>query len=212
MTARSHSLVGLALAVLAACAGDDLDSAGGAGEGHGSTECLDFGACGGDAVGRWEVEETCFTDGLPEAAPDPYCPGAVSRVVDYVAEGSLELRADGTYATQTTGATTQEMLIPLDTCFGGEAVACELYGESLAYAYAGAGCEVADDTCACTLTLTAALVDAGTWSSVGSSLTLTSDVYGTTATQDYCVDGASLALATEVTSFGPMVGVWRRAG
>ena len=160
--------VGIA-AALAGCGGDDDD---------GNLNCSDFSACGGDPVGEWTIVDACFDD-VP--APEiENCAEATATVDDVVVTGSVEIRDDGSYATQIESSATIVITVPKD-CLDGATCA------ELADA-AGVDCTDNGDACDCMQDSDDQDQETGSWEADGSTITLTNSD-GDADEADFCVQG-----------------------
>jgi hypothetical protein len=152
------------------CGGDD------------DMDCSEFSACGGDPVGEWTIADACFagSQGAVEG-----CPESSTRIDDFVLSGTIDLRADGSYASDISTMGTAVLTVPM-SCLNG--ATCD----DLAQA-SGLPCSANGDACECENQGDARTQETGTWEASGSTIT-TMDSGGDTGSNQYCVDGDVLEL------------------
>jgi hypothetical protein len=155
-------------AILAGCGGDD----------DGNLDCSQFSACGGNPVGEWTVIDACFDD-LPMPEIDN-CPEASASVEGVVVTGSVDIRDDGSYATQVDSSGTVVITVPLSCLNGGT---CAQLSQA-----AGVPCTTNGDACDCENELDDQSQETGSWEVDGSTITLT-DSDGNADDADFCVQG-----------------------
>jgi hypothetical protein len=202
---------GVAVLVAAACGGETDDSAGPA--------CAFPGACGGDVVGTWEVEDVCFGS-LDAEAPLPACGRVPPEVTFRKVSGFAEFRADGT-AEMELGFTMQVVHVYDADCIralGGRvapsASYCQTLGEEMdrSYredpdsSYASVECTYRTDACHCTyVSKPLSEHSAGSYTVNGTTLV---DNHGDVS--DFCVRGDQLNLLMRGDSADIIVMLQRR--
>lgn len=161
--------------------------AGGSG-GAGTTQC-GVNACGGNLVGTWKYSNTCSPTAFGDCAGETIDASGVHRV------GTLTFNANGTYSTTVTDSGT--FILDLATaCLSGLActdVQSAFLGQSPA-TVSSATCSATATGCHCLLgALGTQQTDTGTYSTSGTSVTLSSSTGGVD-TDAYCVTGSILHL------------------
>jgi hypothetical protein len=172
---------------------------GGGSTGDGAS-CEDFSACGGDPTGSWALSEACISfEG--ENPFESICEGATFEV-DFAADGTVTMNANGTYESSTGGDVTTIISMPEDCLESFQLSSCE----ELEMVFEGGDCTTGADGCRCETTEPGETeTDTGTWETSGSTLSLTSDDDGETDTNDYCVSGNTFQIAFEDEDVS---GVW----
>lgn len=173
-----------------------LGSCGGDGGGSGGA-CGPLTACGGDVVGTWTVKDFCGTGKISFST----CPQVDVNLDGVKATGEQTFGADKTYSSNTQVSGSATMHIPTSCLmFGGLQVTCDFVNMTFMTQNAtmpndtieSLTCSKEATGCSCKVGLKAkTLAEMGTYSSNGTSLTLTPSG-GTAKTNDYCVAGTTL--------------------
>jgi hypothetical protein len=168
MTARtSILLLLLALAVsVPACGGDD------------DIDCTYDDSCGGDPTGEWDVAGACAA---PVQSTIEDCPQAIITQSTAVG-GDWTFQEDLDFSYELSTSSIYSVRAPL-TCLRQEeqqvATCEELSG-------AGIVCTTSAEVCDCNQITTTTSELAGTWSAVGSTLTLADEFGSILASYDFC--------------------------
>ncbi|HEY4392762.1 MAG TPA: hypothetical protein VGP64_01815 [Polyangia bacterium] len=190
-----------------AAGGSSVAGQSGTGGSTASGACGQVEPCGGPVDGVWNASSGCLnnaafmlevTKGLPAGCGLV----AVSSSSDS-AVGSLSFsQATLTYSSDVTETVNIQFTIPM-TCINGQT--CAQYGTSLAQqgGATSATC-VGTTTCACDFTAQNVMNESGTFSTSGTTLTLTNTL-GSQTSGPYCVQGTSLHLidVDTTTNLGP---------
>lgn len=181
------------LPMVVACHGDALDLGSG-----GAPNCKSFTACGGDIVGTWIVADECVggVDNFASICPSSTFGESVSN------GGPLTFNANGTYTTTNMGTAPGTFGVE-SFCLSdaGPTVTCDQLQASFNMQSAQvdggsstmAMCTTASSGCLCQLTATQTISGNGTYSTSGTSLTLT-PASGSASTVPYCVQGNGLLI------------------
>ena len=155
-------------------------------------------ACGGDIVGVWEFAATCTLDG---PRPEGFC--SEQTVVSQTSvTGTYTFRADGTATFDGTFSGTVNDVLPaaclvdpLTTCTALDADVKQRVAEP-GSTYKSAACTAASSGgCACVWSFETTVTNSATYTTMGSTLTVTNTSSGATGTSSYCVQGSSLVIS-----------------
>jgi len=179
-------------------AGGAAGGTGSAGTGGGGATCNANAACGGDIIGVWEFAATCNLDG---PRPEGFC--SQQTVVSQVSvTGTHTFRADGTATFDGTFSGTVNDVLPA-ACLVDPLPTCTALDADLKQrvaapgsAYKSAACTAASSGgCACVWSVETTATSSATYTTAGSTLTLTNTSSGTTGTSSYCVQGSTLVIS-----------------
>ena len=164
-------------AIFAGGCGDD-----GGASGNNLALCANFEACGGDPVGTWELDSSCF-DGNIEI------PGCTAATFDIQISqtGTVVLNDDGSYTSSVVTEGFTEVSAPASCLMG--ITDCGLLNDP----DEGVACTGnAEESCTCTSSLDDTDTDTGTWTTAGNTLTITSG--GEPDVFEYCVSGSTMTI------------------
>ena len=183
-------LVAVAAGLAGACGGGTTSG----GSGTGPT-CSTFQDCGGDAIGRWNLQRYCG-DLTVAVSDDPACQDSEVIVDTSGMSSTLSINDDGSYSVTFTG-TGQGTLGFTEACaqaMVGAAVSldqfCPLADTEVKREDPNASCTVVGSVCECTMQTTPEN-ETGTYVVSGNEFTTTASTGGTT-TFAYCVQGDTL--------------------
>ena len=171
---------------------------GSAGTVGGGASCNANAACGGDIVGVWEFAATCNLDG---PRPEGFC--SEQTVVSQASvTGTYAFRGDGTATFDGTFSGTVNDVLPavclvdpLTTCTALDADVKQRVAEP-GSTYKSAACTAASSGgCACVWSFETTVTNSATYTTMGSTLTVTNTSSGATGTSSYCVQGSSLVIS-----------------
>jgi hypothetical protein len=191
----------LAGAILSVGCGDgDGGKTGGDGGGGGSgATCSSNASCGGDIVGTWTIAQACYaTLSRPLS-----CAQEQQSVSDQVQTGTMVFGSDGTFMLMTRTTGTLSILLP-PSCLAEQAATCAEADANLrelaeiSETFTSASCVDDAGTCACALMFDISSNGSGTYTTAGSTLTITSS--GDPRDSTYCVAGSTLVMAVEAGS------------
>ena len=180
----------------------------GSGGGGINATCASNASCGGDVVGTWTIVRACNTT----ASMPPGCGAETYTVTDTAQTGTLAFRADGTVTEmiRTTGTFTlmsppECLASSMETCADVDASYKDLVRTGSSYT--AANCADNAGTCVCTLMFDTTSDIAGTYTTSGSTVTITSSG---NAVASYCVTGSTMVLSAPRTTGDPAVYVLTR--
>jgi hypothetical protein len=154
-------------------------------------------ACGGDPTGNWTITDVCVDD-----SEEPLdCPGSYMRIDDITMEGTVDLNADMTYASQFTRFDMTYVLHMPSTCIGG--MSCSDFSAAMGDGYS---CVEAGDGCDCTGMQSAPSdPDSGTWAVDGTNLELSSsNGSGPPDAMPFCAEGDTLWVSVPASESGDL--------
>ncbi len=165
------------------------------------SECTTTG-CGGDVVGLWTIQQACV---VSVREPMAGCPSGYSELMEANMAGTVDLVADGTYNSVSTGSSaTIDFVFPAECTEGAE---CASYGETMG----GLSCvDRAEGGCTCTAVYEAGpSAEDGTWSVAGTELTLQSSAPDVEpVTTPYCADVDELWVGVQTGESGSFNGIY----
>lgn len=199
----------LILSFLLACSGSSKDDTGAPDDTAGDdtagdtepppdlvTDCTTT-ACGGDPSGDWTAVGTCFSD-EPGSMNSEDCPSGTIQILDLRIESTASIAADGTYTRAMTLFEADALAHVPDDCTSG--LSCDIVQSFIEEKLPGIECVDASDGdgCDCTVTIVGdPEVEAGTWSTVDTTLTTTPDDGSGASDTPYCADHDELWLDME---------------
>jgi hypothetical protein len=175
----------------------------------GGGSCGKVQPCGGNVVGSWKASGSCVNSASFSSVLGMGCVGTTGSAHLSVS-GTVNYNADMTYAAALTESGTVSITLPPAcrmqgaitlTCSQTDQQVKANLAASANAAFETVSCSGSDASCTCRVTVTnLPMSDAGTFSTSGTMLTMTS---GTT---DYCVTGNELHLISVDTTMpmGPM--------
>lgn len=181
-------------------------SAGAGSGGNGSNgSCQTVTPCGGDVTGTWKITSTCLAPVAVDLGDAGVCPGEMLELsfLDY--EGTVTFSAGSFNSTLTTGAVGETFTEPT-SCLGQNTAAttCAELSAALLQNDAGAtgGCSISGSNCVCSgMMMVAAQTSAGTYTTSGTSITLTTaNSSNGPETDGYCVEGNTLYVDSSAAS------------
>jgi hypothetical protein len=181
-------------AVIASCGG-----------GGGSSACTDVAACGGNVVGNWKINGTCFNTGNAVMASglSSTCPSARTGNTNVTATGTVSYKADRTFTQTTTTSGSVSVVLPASCLMQmGVTITCDQLNQVFKSTLANSGSAGASGGipniscsnaggggCSCTTSIPSQTsMTSGTYSTSGSVLTQNG------SSDDYCVQGDKLYL------------------
>jgi hypothetical protein len=187
-------VMGVAVSVAAAACGSTDPKP----EGGGAGSC-GVTPCGGDVVGTWEGSSACVDRARLEmdflAGVMGSCANASLGNVTLTPSGTVSIAADMTFSGAISVDTMTEINFPAECTAGGNCVLLTQLLQSLVgmLGITSVSC-TGSGGCTCTMAQTFPLLpaDTGTWSTSGTTLTLTGA--GVTSQLPYCEQGTSLHL------------------
>jgi hypothetical protein len=181
---------------LASCGG------GTSGDSSGSS-CGNVEPCGGDVTGDWKATGACVNLAAAMISVGGSCPQLIVTSASGNATGQLSLTSDLSYSSTVGETIVLKVTAPVSCAAGGT---CDDLATSLLGSGANAATCIGTDSCACSLTFQMDLADTGTYSTAGTTLTLTSGNGGAGPFGDYCVQSGTLHLVDvdTTTNLGPM--------
>jgi hypothetical protein len=184
------------------CGSSSSDSnSGGAGAGAAGSgaACSSVAACGGDITGDWKITQVCPDKPAVPDAIKQLCAEATFAYGDVNVTGTVSYKTDKSFM-QTSTATGTGIVTLGKSCLssGGQSLTCAQLEPAFSSVSPTKCASTSDGGCACTSTLSATQSDTGTFTTSGTSLTVTSSKGGTRTTP-YCVNGGALHLQVSVT-------------
>jgi hypothetical protein len=146
-------------------------------------------ACGGNIVGKWQLESFCLNSTNVDTS-SLNCPGVTATVTSATVTGTEEFRTDGT-ETSTSHGTSQATYVFPASCLK---VSCADTPTALKSNpdISAASCSQSGDKCTCTVTITTDSTSEYTYTVSDSKLTETDTATSETTVSDYCVSGDEL--------------------
>lgn len=187
-------------------AGGDAGSGGATGEepgGSGAATAMSCAQeplpCGGDPVGKWQIQKSCLLDLLGTLS----CAGVRGDGSQVLQSGTMSFNADNTFSSLTAVSGQLKITYPGECTAGLDCKAlAATFSATLPSGYRTEQCVAAGTGCACTFTVEmSGIVDAGIYSTSGDVLTMTSGS-GVSAQVDYCARGNSMSLLSRNPSTG----------
>jgi len=189
-------------------AGASTDSAPGTGDtaskGDGDTStggsCGPFTPCGGEVTGTWKVS-SCTDWG----SYTPPCPGYVRKGTPQWS-GTMSFTSDGTYDFELLMTSSDQEMIYSAACLTQWSMTCEELNAQMT-ASSSVGSVVCTSTpagdCDCAITGEIPVSTHGTYSVTDNVLTMIDGATGqSSSTDQYCVDGNTLTMRSEVSASG----------
>jgi hypothetical protein len=208
---KSHLvLFAVAAAALGGCGGSTLRGStadgstadGSAADGSGlGGSCSGTTSCGGYVVGTWSVAHLCLGSMIPGASTA--CAGELVDASAVQETGTVTLSADLTYTSTVAITGTETITIP-NSCLTNATVTitCDQLNQMLQQQQSSPGIASAScaapgaDACVCTYVFSGQTVSqTGVYATAGAKITLTPSG-GAAATDDYCVEGSTMRIAT----------------
>jgi hypothetical protein len=202
MQAPWIGFVWAACALASGCSSQD--STGTSAGSSAAANCANFIPCGGNVVGTWNMSKACVSKFVNPG--NMVCPASTAQLSENVS-GSIQFNDDGTFVTNVNSTIMETLNVP-STCLvdGGATESCRQLQDSFNQPTdAGAPPGVASCTSAaaggCSCQLSDTLMGSGqkaTYSTLGKRIAL-----GGAPPAQYCVQGDSLVIQTEVSNGMP---------